>query len=88
MRELFGKICILVLRGGFVLVGRLEPTEDALFIALRGASVVREWGTTRGLGQLAADGVQPSTKLDHEGDVVVGRLEISRVIPCNESRWA
>lgn len=87
MREVMGKLCIVVMRERFILVGVIEPTEDAMFFYLRRASIVRRWGTTKGLGQLAQEGPQPNTKLDSEGDDIINKLEVSRVIPCNEQRW-
>lgn len=82
-----GNLCIVVMRDCFVLVGRVQPCADALFLRLERAAIVRRWGTTAGLGQLAKEGPKPNTKLDPEGDVVINKLEVSRILTCDESRW-
>lgn len=55
---------ICVLPRGWVLVGNLEGT------CLKSAKVIRRWGTTKGLGELAASGPTRETVLDDLGDDV------------------
>lgn len=55
---------------------------------LTGAQVVRRWGTTQGLNQLANDGPQPSTKLDAKADLQVSRKALIAVIPSEAEKWA
>jgi hypothetical protein len=58
---------ICVMPRGWILVGNLEGST------LRNAKVIRQWGTTGGLGELAANGPTPSTKLDDlAGEVSIG----------------
>jgi hypothetical protein len=53
---------IVVLNRGWVVVGDYsEKEEDCM---LSNASVIRIWGTTKGLGELAENGPTSSTKLD------------------------
>lgn len=48
---------IAVLQRGNVIVGTF--TRDGDMCEMTNASVVRKWGTTRGLGQIAANGPHP-----------------------------
>ena len=63
-----GPIKIVVLQRGWVLVGKFERTGDQCF--LHNASVIRNWGTTKGLGELANRGPLKDTKLDKCNGVV------------------
>jgi hypothetical protein len=77
---------ILVLQRGWVVVGDvIDELEDRLELA--NASVVRRWGTSRGLGQLALEGPQKTTVLDPCGAVLVHPLSIVMQIPCKEEAW-
>ena len=79
---------IVVQDRGFILVGYLAQHEDALFLTLRRAAVVRRWGTSRGLGQLASEGPQPNTILDPlPGEVIIGKCHIFQIIPCTAPAW-
>ena len=53
---------IYALERGWVVVG--IPTQSDGQITLTDASVVRRWGTSKGLGELAERGALPETKLD------------------------
>lgn len=61
---------IVVADRGFVFVGD-SSTDDAGNVTLGNASVIRRWGTTKGLGQLASEGKQSATVLDACGTVRV-----------------
>ena len=77
---------IVVLTYGWVLVGEYEAGDQEVII--RNASVIRRWGTTAGLGQLAADGPQPETVLDSCGGTV--RAPVSALImtiECEAQSW-
>ena len=54
------KICVL--ERGWVMVGKLEKDGDEYHLI--DGSVIRRWGTTEGLGELASKGPLPATKLD------------------------
>lgn len=53
---------IVVLNRGWVVVGDYSEKGDECTLA--NASVIRVWGTTKGLGELAESGITSSTKLD------------------------
>lgn len=79
---------IYVMERGFVLVGRPTESRDALFIVLKDCGVVRRWGTTKGLGELATKGPQRETVIDREPDGVrIRATAIYREIPCADSAW-
>jgi hypothetical protein len=82
------EVKIFVCERGWVLVGRPKPSRDALVVILDDCCTVRRWGTTKGLGELAANGPLRETVLDYEGDgVELNRLIIYRAIPCSEEAW-
>jgi len=76
---------IAVLEHGFVYYGDVERDGDE--IVIRGACTVRRWGTTRGLGQLANEGPQPTTTLDPAGEVRAPRTSLIHLIACSEAAW-
>lgn len=79
-----------------VISGEIAPfgnaPEDALFLTLVDAAVVRRWGTKHGLGQLGLEGPQEETKLDlvangHRINLAYV-LEEFAVSPEAERKWA
>lgn len=78
-------IKIIVLQRGWVMIGRYSQKEDAC--SLDDASVIRTWGTTKGLGELAFGGPTSTTKLDKTGHVDFHILTIVASINCVESKW-
>lgn len=72
-----GEVEIVVLPHGWVLVGRLidDGVSDYL---LKDAAVIRRWGTSAGLGQIAREGAQEGTVLDRETDCRIPRGGIIR----------
>jgi len=76
---------ILVLHRGWVIVGRVKTSATELEIS--NAAVVRRWGTTGGLGQLARDGVRTDTVLDDSPVIRVHPLAVIKQIDCTESAW-
>lgn len=63
---------IVVLSNGWNLIGNYHP-ED---LKLTQASVIRVWGTTRGLGQIALEGPTSETILDPCGTVLLSESAI------------
>ena len=61
-------IRIVVLPAGHVLIGRWSAVANNRH-QLTDASVIRIWGTSKGLGQLALEGKQSGTVLDKIGTV-------------------
>jgi hypothetical protein len=76
---------IIVVKLGWVLVGNPEAKPEHL--VLNNASVVRRWGTTKGLGELAFDGPQKSTVLDKCGHVQLQWDAVLFRIDCESSKW-
>lgn len=84
--EFQGDLKIVVLQRGWVLIGKLERKGDQCF--LHNASVIRNWGTTKGLGELAKDGPTSDTKLDKcNGLVEFEALTKVLDISVDESKW-
>lgn len=76
---------ILVLQRGWIVMGRV--TRSPADITIANACVIRRWGTTAGLGQLAREGKQTETILDPCGTVHVHPLAVVMEIECDPSRW-
>jgi len=58
------------------------------WVVTTNASVVRRWGTTRGLGELAASGPLENTKLDPIGTVKSPLRALIGIVACEPSKWA
>ncbi len=81
------EIKIVVLQRGWVMVGRFEKIGSECKLHM--ASVIRNWGTTKGLGEIAAGGPTSSTKIDAtNGLVEFDYLTVVATISCNKSAWA
>lgn len=78
-------IKIVVLQRGWVFIGRW--TEDGDKCALDNAYVIRTWGTSKGLGELALEGKKTNTKLDKVGRVEFHRLTIVATLNAKEELW-
>ena len=76
---------IIVLERGWNLVGQLERDGD-WFILIDGA-VIRRWGTTQGLGELAMKGALPETKLDPIPLTKFHVNQVIMIINCSEEKW-
>jgi len=77
---------ILVLQRGWVVVGDIA-NENKAAVRLTNASIIRRWGTTKGLGQLAIEGPQPSTVLDPCSIVEAHPQAVVLRIPCEAASW-
>jgi len=78
---------IVILQRGWVMVGRFE--RDGSDCTLHNASVIRLWGTTTGLGEIASGGPTSKTKLEPcNGTVQFDYLTVIATIACEESKWA
>lgn len=76
---------IVILQRGWVFVGRYSKTgSDCL---LENAHCIRQWGTTKGLGELV-DGPTSKTLLDDAGTVRFHELGIIALIDANEEKWS
>lgn len=80
-------IKIILAQRAWVLVGRFR--REGNHVVLTDAAVVRRWGTTSGLGQLAAEGPTPETVLDPVR-LPFECLELTTVgmFTCDETVWS
>lgn len=78
-------IKIVILQRGWIMIGRYSKDGDT--ITLENAYVIRTWGTTKGLGELALEGKTASTKLDKAGHVEFHILTVVATINCDDKKW-
>lgn len=78
-------IKIAILQRGWVMVGYFS--REGNDCTLTDASVIRVWGTTKGLGEIALGGPTSSTKLDKAGTVQFDYLTTVAILSCEESKW-
>lgn len=76
---------IVVADRGHVWVGDVDVTEEWVYIA--GARVIRRWGTTGGINELANNGPLENTKLDDPASLSVSRRAVIAIIPTEASKW-
>lgn len=77
------KICVL--NRGWVMVGILEKDGDEYLLI--NARVIRRWGTTGGLAQLAIEGPLENTILEKPTLVRFHKSQLIFTISCNEEKW-
>jgi hypothetical protein len=80
-----GEMAIVILQRGWVAVGVWHQDGDTC--ELTEASVIRYWGTDKGLGQLAISGPTNKTKLDKCGSMVFHKLAVVALMPTSKSKW-
>ena len=84
--DIKGEIKIVVLQRGWIVIGRLERKD--MECKLHNASVIRVWGTTYGLGEIAENGPTSNTKLDKcKGVVEFNYMTVVLTIDCKENKW-
>jgi len=71
---------IVVIEAGHVVIGNVNELEDRLIIDE--ASVIRVWGTTAGLGEIALRGPTKDTVFDPCGMVECYKPAVIMQIPC------
>lgn len=85
-KEIVGDIKIVILQRGWIMVGRFERSGNEC--KLHNASVIRNWGTSKGLGEIASGGPTGSTKLDKcFGVVEFDYLTVCATIACEDKKW-
>ena len=77
---------LIVLPRGWVIVGKCEEKYGKLFVT--DASVVRRWGTTKGLPQLANEGPLSSTVLDGKCEMEFPISSVIAKMKCNGKAWS
>jgi len=78
-------LCLVVADRGHVWVGHAKDAGD--YTMIEGARIVRRWGTSNGLNELAKKGPLESTKLDAPAGVKVARRAVIAIIPCEVAAW-
>jgi hypothetical protein len=76
---------IVVLPNGFVAVGIFKKTGD--LVTMDRSSIIRKWGTTRGLGEIALNGPTEKTVLDYIGVLCTSYKAVIFTITCNIFEW-
>lgn len=79
---------IVVLSHGFVYAGDVSLVGEELVIGR--PLNVRQWGTTKGLGQLAVEGPQKDTVLDRCGNIYAPKLALIHIMSVGDTarkRW-
>jgi len=76
---------IVILNRGWVVMG--EYSEKGNDCTLTNAFVVRKWGTTKGLGELAENGKLPNTILDATPNIHFNKLTMVARMDVNEEAW-
>lgn len=84
--EFQGTWKIVVLQRGWIVVGKME--REGTQCKLHHASVIRNWGTKKGLGELALEGPKKDTVLDPcNGVVEFDYLTVVLTLDVNEKKW-
>lgn len=71
---------IVIAQRGWVFVGDVSRYQNE--VVVENAAVVRKWGTTRGLGQLAQEGPTAKTQLDPCPAVRIHPLAVVATMDC------
>lgn len=79
-------IQIVIASHGWVLVGQTDRSINE--ISISNSRVIRRWGTTEGLGQIALNGPTSETILDPSGTVRIHPLGVVATIDCVDARWS
>jgi hypothetical protein len=77
---------IVILQRGWVAVGKVTKNGD--YFTIDNASIIRRWGTTKGLGQLATEGKLSNTELEPTPRMRFQELTVISFIKCDESKWS
>lgn len=81
-----GPVKIVILQRGWVAIGRFS--QNGSECTLDNAAIIRRWGTTKGLGEIAKDGPTANTILDVTPRITYHELTAVATIDCEESAWA
>lgn len=76
---------IVVADRGFVWIGDTLRLGDSVYMA--NAQNIRQWGTTKGLGELAMEGPKAETELDPVPAVIVPMRAVIAFIPADRAKW-
>lgn len=82
-----GDIRIVILHRGWVVVGRVY--QSGCEVKIKNGAVIRVWGTSGGLGELAEKGPLSNTKLDKQSNtMIVHEAAIIAQLEVSQSKWS
>ena len=85
--DIISNVKIVILQRGWIMVG--EFFRNGNDCKLKKASVIRNWGTKKGLGEIASGGPTETTTLDKcYGEVCFDYLTVVATIDCEVDKWA
>jgi hypothetical protein len=76
---------IVILQRGWVVVG--DFAQSGSQCSIKNGHVVRRWGTTKGLGELATEGPRTNTVLDPIPEMTFHELTIVGRLACSD-KWS
>jgi len=76
---------IVILQRGWIVVGKYSKKDSQ--ITLDGGSVIRSWGTSKGLGEIAFGGPTANTQLDPIPQTQWHELTEVASIKCDSGKW-
>ena len=76
---------IVILQRGWVMIG--DFSQEGPNCKLENSAVIRRWGTTKGIGEIAKGGPTSETILDDVQTVHFHELTVVAMIDCNEANW-
>lgn len=77
---------IYVLQGRWVVMGDVSLLEKN--VVLTNAAVIRTWGTTKGLGEIALEGPTAKTILDPCGTITIPHAAVLFALDCTYEKRA
>ena len=80
-----GEKRIVILNRGWCAVG--DFSQDGDMCTLENASIIRRWGTTKGLGEIASGGPTSKTVLDPCPTLRFHILTTIGMIDCAKEKW-
>src|SRR3990167_2452138 len=86
-REVAGsEVQIVILQRGWVAIGRYSESGDEC--TLTDSKIIRTWGTTKGLGELAESGVTSTTKLDDCPTLRFHKMTVIARMDVDKKAWS
>ena len=76
---------IVVLQRGWVVIGDVSKTDNE--VTVKNCSIIRIWGTSNGLGEIAENGATSKTKLDKCPDIIVHPLSVVLYMNVSMDKW-
>jgi len=76
---------IVVLQRGWVAIG--DISQEGTTVIIKNCSIIRKWGTTTGLGEIAMGGPTPNTILDNCPTIRTHELGVVFYMDVDESKW-